>query len=290
MENLNGRLITYFATDGLRLKGYLALAKNSQTTIIHIHGHFGNFYENDFIPKMAESYAAAGINFLCVNNRGHDGIAEAYQDKKVVYIGGAIEYPEQCILDIKGAIKYAEEFSTRIILQGHSFGCQKVLAYLVEAKAPNEFVLLSPADTYQLQSNYIRPATIPEQLNRIRREYSDRMDELLPISEFGENQPGAEYYIPISAKSFVSLFGGSLPELLRYEQPLKYYLKASGFVYYGGKDTLWTVSKTVVEQFFIEHLEDLTFYYYENGDHHFHGFETIVAGEIINWVNREKVH
>ncbi len=76
MNNLNGKLVSIECTDGLRMKGYLALSKENFATIIHIHGNFGNFYENEFIPIMAERYTDSGLNFLSINNRGHDGIAE----------------------------------------------------------------------------------------------------------------------------------------------------------------------------------------------------------------------
>lgn len=154
---LNGKLITFYASDGLKLKGYLALGNHNLATIVHFHGNFGNFYENDFIMTMAEMYVEAGINFLSANNRGHDGIAEAYQHCRLVYIGAASESPEDCILDIQGAVDFASGLGTRVILQAHSFGCLKVLAYDLKTRAPFDLILLSPADTYRLQSNYIAP-------------------------------------------------------------------------------------------------------------------------------------
>lgn len=284
MKNLNGELITFFAADGLRLKGYLALGESNLATIIHIHGNFGNFYENDFIPIMAEKYTAAGINFLCVNNRGHDGIAEAYHDGKLVYVGGAIELPEQCIYDIEGAVQFAERFSSRIILQGHSFGCLRTMAYLKQSQRALEFILLSPADTYALQSDYIYPETITTQIARITNQFADQMDTLLPSREFGIRHNDVEYHIPISARTFVALFSGSMPGLLRYDKPLDFYFDTKCFVYYGGKDVLWTEPRNVVENFFLTHVANLRFYYSEGGDHHFHGFESHVVGEVIKWV------
>ena len=68
-------------------KGYLATAKDSiPATVIHIHGSCGNFYENAFIATMARLYTARGVNFLSFNNRGHDCIAEAYQNGRLVYV------------------------------------------------------------------------------------------------------------------------------------------------------------------------------------------------------------
>ncbi len=283
MTSLNGKLVTVDAADGLRLKGYLALGKQNLATIIHIHGNFGNFYENEFIPIMAEKYTAAGINFLSINNRGHDGIAEAYQNGKLVYIGGAIESPDQSLHDIEGAVQFVERLSPRIILQGHSFGCLRTLTYLLQARKVLEFILLSPADTYRLQAEYVSPETVPQQVDRIKREYAGHMDDLLPSQEFGIRGSGVEYYIPISVRTFLALFEGSMPAILRYDEPLSFHLNTKGFVYYGGKDGLWTETKTGVQNFFSQRVAQVHFCYRADGDHHFHGLESSVVDEIIGW-------
>lgn len=270
------KLIAYYSTDGLRLKGFLAAAEANQATIVHIHGNCGNFYENDFIAVMAERYPAAGINFLCVNNRGHDGIAEAYRAGQLVYIGGAYEPLEHCIYDIEGIVKFAEGFGAPIILQGHSLGCLKILTYLLTTRRQLDMILLSPSDSYRLQANYIHPEGTDSQIRRIRRYYARRLDALLPAGEFGIRQRGVEYYIPISARAFLALFEGSLIELLRYERQASYYVPVRAFVYCGGRDALQTAPVDVVQRFFTDRVRELRFCYQQDGDHHFHGLEPVV--------------
>ncbi len=284
MRTLNGRLVTVSATDGLRLKGYLAVGESNVATIVHIHGNFGNFYENEFIPIMAEAYSAAGVNFLSVNNRGHDGMAEAYRDSTLVYVGGAIELPDQCLYDIEGAAQFAARLGPRVILQGHSFGCARVLAYILQYQKGQEFILLSPASPYSLQRQYISPESVPHQVERLKHEYAGHMDALVPPREFGIRGRGAEYHIPISARTLVALLEGPMLAILRYDRPLSFRLDAKGFVYYGGKDALWTESKTEVHNFFAQRVSELHFCYREHGDHHFHGIETSVVAEIVGWV------
>jgi pimeloyl-ACP methyl ester carboxylesterase len=278
------RLVSFKTSDGLRLKGFLALGKTNQATTIHVHGNCGNFYENEFISVMAEKYSQAGINFLCANNRGHDGIAEAYQNGKLVYIGGAHELPDYCIYDIEGAVGFARQLGARILLQGHSFGCLKALHYLLETRELLDLILLSPSDTYRLQANYIHPESISQQVKRIKSEYAERMDVLLPPKEFGIRQQHIEYYIPITARTLIRLFESPLPRLLRYDEPAEYHLGCHGFVYCGGKDALRTQTVHVVERFFRHRLQSLHLCYRENGDHHFHGLEGSVADEIVEWV------
>jgi hypothetical protein len=284
MTNLNGKLVSLDSTDGLRLKGYWAVSEKNIATIIHVHGNFGNFYENEFIPIMADKYTEAGINFLSVNNRGHDGIAEAYKSGELVYIGGAIELPEQCYYDIEGAVRFVENVCPRIILQGHSFGCQRILAYLLQNQKDYDFILLSPADTYRLQEKFISPESIDHQIARIKNEHYDDMDILLLSKEFGIRASGCEYFIPVSIRTFLALFEGVMSSIIRYNESMPFYKNSHAFVYYGGKDVLWTETKDKVQKFFEQHVADVHFCYREDGDHHFRGFETSLVDDIIEWI------
>jgi pimeloyl-ACP methyl ester carboxylesterase len=287
MSKLNGTIISYITSDGLRLKGYLARAKRPRATIIHIHGNFGNFYENEFVPEMAQRYVSARINFLCINNRGHDGIAEGYRNGKLTYVGAAYEEVRRFHYDIDGAVRYALRLSPRVILQGHSFGCVKVLAYLIKRNKPLEFILLSPSDPYRLQANYIKPEPIRRQLARIRSEYKSNLDTFLPPSEFGICQGPVRYHIPITAQTFISLFTSELVRVLRYDKPRKYFIDSKAFVYYGGGDALQTETQEQAKHFFKERTNELMFFYLKLGDHHFHGLERVVSRAIARWVRRE---
>lgn len=285
MQELNGRLVGFLTRDSLKLKGYLASARANDATIIHIHGNCGNFYENDFIATMAEAYTRAGINFLTVNNRGHDGIAEAYQSGNLVYIGASYESLDECLLDIDGAVRFANSLGAPVILQGHSFGCLKVLIYLIHERQNLDFILLSPSDIYQLQCDYISPESIDAQISRISGEYRERQYELLPTSEFGIKHNGLEYYIPVSARTFLSYFRSHWLGLLRFRGLMAYHLETRGLVYCGGRDALRTESPDTVRNFFECRVRELRFLYLEEGDHHFHGFEESVARAIAAWVH-----
>lgn len=284
MESINGKLVAFHSSDGLKLKGYLVTSTQNRATIVHIHGNVGNFYENDFISTMAERYNSAGFNFFSFNNRGHDGIAEAYLHGELVYIGAAVENLEECVFDIEGAVKYASSLGSRVILQGHSLGCLKILIYLVAKKRPLDFILLSPSDVYQLQSNYIYPETVEEQLSRIKTTYPENPEVLLPQDDFGIRQPDLRYHIPITARAFSSLFNSRWLGLLRYKNPMEYLVSSAGFVYLGGRDLLRTEEIDTIRQFFSERIEASHFCICEEGDHHFHGLESHVIGEIIDWI------
>ena len=87
----------------------------------------GNFYENRFLDILAKSYTDKNYAFLTFNNRGRDFITELLKGNDFTIIGGSLERFKDCILDIDGVLNWAKEKGYKeIILEGHSYGCNKV--------------------------------------------------------------------------------------------------------------------------------------------------------------------
>ena len=61
MESAYGRLISFNNTNDLELIGLLfePLDQATQTIVIHVHGNYGNFYNNKFIWCMSKIYTIA---------------------------------------------------------------------------------------------------------------------------------------------------------------------------------------------------------------------------------------
>lgn len=117
-----------------------------------MHGLAGNFYENKFVSYLAKAYTEKGYNFLTFNNRGNSYFCDLLkQNKEVTFIngGGAYEKFEECIYDIDGIINYLKDNGNEeIILQGHSYGCNKVIHYYSERpnNSISKIILLAPCD------------------------------------------------------------------------------------------------------------------------------------------------
>lgn len=145
--------VNFFATDGIKLQGLLFEPLNPQNTIvIHLHGMAGSFYENSFIPIMADYYTKQGVSFLTFNNRGHDYLCDLEKitsNKVSASVGGAAyEIIEESEYDIDGAISFVKELGyTNIVLQGHSSGANKIV-YCMSKKVIDVLgvVLISPCD------------------------------------------------------------------------------------------------------------------------------------------------
>lgn len=278
------RLIQFETGDGLRLNGILEDV-GSDTTIVHIHGKSGNFYENKFVKIMLEAYPSAGFNFLSFNNRGHSSYVEAYKKGDIAYIGAAVETFEDCLLDLQAAEKFARTFSSRVVMQGHSFGCEKIMYYSRHVNPKLDLVLLSPCDGYHLQNIYIEPETVEEQLARLRRDYSLEGLEWLPPEEYGIRVSGKSYHVPIVARALVNLMSGPAFELLSLEKPWSGPpISSRSFVYLGGRDVLQVAGVEPMVKQLRARFKDARIAVFQNGDHHLAPIQHEVIESISSWL------
>jgi pimeloyl-ACP methyl ester carboxylesterase len=296
LSHVLGELVTFDSTTGMHLDGILYQKEANDTTIVHVHGSFGNFYANQWLRVMAKLYGESGINFLSFNLTAHDGIVESYRtmgDNRLddfAYSGFSIVNFETCIEDIQGAINFVHPFSKRIILQGHSLGCDRVLYYLISQKANYDFILIGPADSYQLHENLLKPETIDHQIERLkaRPTLPDNYD-WLPLHEYGIKQPPREVYcIPITRDALLSIVQGPPFKIIRIISPARFYLAQGAAIYMGGKDGFQTWSPEVMYKFFEEHIQDVTRIYRPENDHELKGCEVDVTEQIIKWVKSTK--
>lgn len=143
-------LIRINSIDGVEQPGILYTPnENTEKIVIHVHGLNGNFYENKFLDILAKSYTDKKYAFLTFNNRGTGFITELLKENDFVVIGGSLERFKDCLLDIEGVINWVKLKNYKeIVLEGHSYGCNKVLYYYNHKRdnSIKQIVLLSPCD------------------------------------------------------------------------------------------------------------------------------------------------
>jgi len=147
---MNEKLVRIKSVDGIEMPGILYTPKDySENICIHVHGMNGNFYENRFVDVLADTYTENGYSFLTFNNKGRDFITELIKDDDFTLIGGSLERFQDSLFDIQGTIDYVKKLGYKnIILEGHSYGCNKVLYYYnkIEDNSIKKIVLLAPCD------------------------------------------------------------------------------------------------------------------------------------------------
>lgn len=190
--------------------------ENTDKMVIHVHGLNGNFYENRFLDILAKSYTDKNYAFLTFNNRGRDFITELIKGNDFTIIGGSLERFKDCILDIDGVVNWVKEKGYKeIILEGHSYGCNKVLYYYNHRKDDSikKIVLLAPCDIPSEGKKFLSE----EEYNKAKEESTrlvqeNKENELIDFSVMANGKIAAGTYfndfLPNGENDFIRYVDG----------------------------------------------------------------------------------
>ncbi len=190
--------------------------EDTDKIVIHVHGLNGNFYENRFLDTLAKSYTDKNYAFLTFNNRGRDFITELLKGNDFTIIGGSLERFKDCILDIDGVVNWAKEKGYKdIILEGHSYGCNKVLYYYNHKKDDSikKIVLLAPCDIPSEGKKFLSE----EEYNKAKEESTrlvraNKENELIDFSIMANGKIAAGTYfndfLPNGENDFIRYIDG----------------------------------------------------------------------------------
>ncbi len=279
----------------------IAKAVNStQTIVIHIHGNYGNFYQNKFLWYMSEIYLQNGIDFLTVNLSSHDGVAEGYYEKQLRYVGGGLTDYNDSQMDIVASIDFAKKLGYhRIILQGHSLGCDKIIDYILWSGEKYPLILLSPVDSYAVQSSWIAPETIENQIRRLRTEKNNRSElswgsadfDWLPCNEYGARGDTQEwtYEIPITRDALISILEGSAFRYLNIQKGTKFKIDNPTIAYIGINDGLQMHSQADWNDYLKQSFSCYSSILNLNADHDIIGVEKELTEKLCTWIKTVSV-
>lgn len=295
MKSAYGRLISFNNTNNLELIGLLFEPQDltTQTIVIHVHGNYGNFYNNKFIWHMSNIYTENGIAFLSFNLSAHDGLCEGYRLGELDYIGGGVADYNESLLDIDAAVRFVRQNGYKnIILQGHSLGCDKILDYVINKSCDIfKIILLSPVDSYAVQTRWLelhKKETIPQQITRLKQHTSFNDNSLgwLDIDEYGAEGLNANwiYKIPVTQKTLLSILEGSAFKYLNLTCGEDFKTDIPAFVFLGNRDGLQMSTQKEMRAFLMKHLTNCFVEDTLDSDHDIIGAEKILAEIIIHWI------
>lgn len=202
---MNVEFVRFKASDNVALQGWLS-SHEGEVAALHVHGMGGNGYQNFFLDNLREMYNNLGISFFTFDNRGYGIINDFRQADGWKKAGSCFEIFEESVHDIQGALDFLKNRGhTKLILQGHSLGCSKVVNYVL-AKAPSnieKIILLAPTDMVAWAS-----ADPRHQQNMAKA-------KSLLMERKGEELVGAECWpldkTPLSAQSYASKSDSDTP-------------------------------------------------------------------------------
>lgn len=127
-----------YTVDGLMLPMVHFESKEKNICVICIHGMCGTIVDNYFATVWGKVLSEKNIGFIYEHNRGHSIENDiVMKDGSFKRCGCMYEIFEDCIYDIDLAIQTAKDKGyKKIILLGHSYGCNKVIYYYYK-KHPN---------------------------------------------------------------------------------------------------------------------------------------------------------
>lgn len=216
-------LISFETPKGYVLQGAWLGKPRATTVYIFLHGLTGNlFSRSDIAGELAKGDTAC----LMFNNRGHGYVSPLrhIDDRKAKSLGGTThEIFTDCRDDIAGAVTFTRSRGAqRIVLVGHSTGCQKIVWYLAgtPSKDVRAAVFLAPLSDY----SGIRKATTPASYGAMRQQVETLAahdphaivpDTLLPIPPLADAQRWLSLYTPESKEEIFTYASNQTPRTLR---------------------------------------------------------------------------
>ena len=189
-------LLYEYTSDNLMLQGTYFDSNNKDICILFIHGQAQSILNNEFAYKLGKFFSLNGISFLYGHNRGYDYINCMFnKNKDIVYNGASFELFEDSFKDIDVWVNKIKELGyKKIILFGHSLGCNKALHYISESKRKIDGVIFASAPD-MVGINKIEETSFDKLYNESIEMIRKNENKIL-----SEQVCGSDY---ISAKTFI---------------------------------------------------------------------------------------
>ena len=136
-----------YTVDGCKLPMVHFECEEKDICVICIHGMCGTIIDNYFATVWGKLLAKNGIGFIYEHNRGHSIENDiVMKDGSFKRCGCMYEIFEDSVYDIDLAIEKAKEFGyKRIVLLGHSLGCNKVIYHYYKQRPGIIGIILASA-------------------------------------------------------------------------------------------------------------------------------------------------
>lgn len=276
-----GELVKLQSRTGEILDGML-FSRGGDVIVLHVHGSLGNFYQNEFVSEFAAAYNSAGIDFLSFNLSARDAVGEGYwSDGSFRYVGGALVSFDSCLDDIGGVVEDVSQTWSRVIIQGHSLGCDRAIHYAVRSGARHGLILLAPCDSYALHCAWLGTETPEQQVERLRaRTPGSNGIEWLPEREYGISSGGENYSIPTTPPALLSIIDGAPFRYLRLDADHDYQINGDVIAYLGGRDPLRTFDPKLMMAHLGSRTHSARLVFEADGDHMLTGCAGRVARKV----------
>ena len=288
----------YFnSVDNLNLIGLLHTPKKkTDTVVISIHGITSNCLKRrDDI--LAQKCTELGIAYFGFNNRGHEIISSygRIEDNTMKLYGSGGESIYDSYYDIKGAmLEMQKRGYSKIILQGHSMGCTKIVYTYNEFLNNNETTMLDAITGVILLSMVDIPTALKQVLGKDykkiisyfellkKRGKGDRLvvlDESTPpvrpnsILEYAENNKKIDFAkFGDNRTTFKELNNIKVPLFMRWGN-------VNELIFQGADELVQKLNEKIKNE-----NKDIS--YIAGANHNYTGKEEELGEQIVNFIKR----
>lgn len=277
------KFIYDYTKDNLRLQAVHWESQTNETCIVLIHGQGGNVIENYFAHIWGKIFNDNNIGFIYGHNRGYSHINDIYtKDKNPKRVGATFEIFEESLYDVDLWVNKAYELGyKKIILMGHSLGCNKVIYYIFKNNPKLDGVILaSPPDMVGL--------TLIEEPNyeELVKEAKNNLENGEPRKLLNELLDGYSY---TSSENFLNFYlEGNNIDNLPIERNPKHFeqlesLNVKTLAFSGSKETGPYAKLDILKDHAIN-CPSFKDYYIDGSGHTYNEHEEDVANLIVAWL------
>ena len=274
-----------YTRDELRLPMIHFESNKKDICIICIHGMCGTIIDNYFATVWGKLLAKNDIGFIYEHNRGHSIENDiVMKDGSFKRCGCMYEIFEDCIYDIDLAIQTAKKKGyKRIILLGHSLGCNKVIYYYYK-KHPNILGIILASAPDMIGSHLL-----------IEPEYEELLKEAKENIE--KNQPTKllhkmiEDYMYMSSQTYYNWFhkNSNLNNLPIISNPKNWEqletIDVPILTFSGSKDEDYYLHLDLLKEK-ATNCKNIEYQIIENTGHTYQEKELETGNLILNWINK----
>ena len=274
-----------YTSDGLRLPMIHFESNKKDICVICIHGMCGTIIDNYFATVWGKLLAQNDIGFIYEHNRGHSIENDiVMKDGSFKRCGCMYEIFEDCIYDIDLAIQTAKEKGyKRIILLGHSLGCNKVIYYYYK-KHPNILGMILASAPDMIESHLL----IEPEYEELLKEAKENIDKNQPTKLLHKM---IEDYMYMSSQTYYNWFhkNSNLNNLPIISNPKNWEqletIDVPILTFSGSKDEDYYLHLDLLKEK-ATNCKKFEYQIIENTGHTYQEKEQETGTLILNWINK----
>ena len=274
-----------YTRDGLRLPMVHFESNKKDICVICIHGMCGTIIDNYFATVWGKLLAKNDIGFIYEHNRGHSIENDiVMKDGSFKRCGCMYEIFEDCIYDIDLAIQTAKEKGyKRIILLGHSLGCNKVIYYYYK-KHPNILGMILASAPDMIESHLL----IEPDYEELLKEAKENIDKNQPTKLLHKM---IEDYMYMSSQTYYNWFhkSSNLNNLPIISNPKNWEqletIDVPILTFSGSKDEDYYLHLDLLKEK-ATNCKNFEYQIIENTGHTYQEKELETGTLILNWINK----